>query len=74
MNMKHIKSFNVQYPATIDKGEKHNSILDGIDGSAIAVDSLGTIHCGIDNERSLGVCPGIDRFNKLEEYTGTCII
>ncbi len=72
--MKHIKSFKVQYPEDNKVGVGLNSILDGIDGAAIAVDSLGTIHCGIDNERSLGVCPGIDRFNKLEEYTGTCII
>ena len=39
----------------------------GTRGTVLAVDDAGTLHCGFDNGRSLGVVPGEDVFRKLTE-------
>lgn len=39
----------------------------GTQGTVIAVDDIGTIHCNFDNGRSLGIIPSEDSFRKIAE-------
>ena len=50
-------------------GDDPNPISSGTKGSVICVDDMGTLHCKFDNGRSLGMCPEVDSFHKIEEQT-----
>ncbi len=72
MNQKQIEAIKAQYPEgtriMLDHmGEDPDPVPDGTKGTVEMVDSLGTVHCEFDNGRSLGLCPEVDRFHKIEK-------
>ena len=48
-------------------GDDPRPVEDNVRGTVEFVDDMGTIHCGFDNGRSLGIVPGEDRFRKLTD-------
>ncbi len=71
MDQKQIETIKAQYPEgtriMLDHmSEDPDPVPDGTKGTVIAVDSLGTVHCEFDNGRSLGLCPEVDKFHKIE--------
>ncbi len=74
MSEERIKFYKEHYPPgtriCLDRmGDDYNPIPAGTNGTVIAVDDIGTVHCEFDNGRSLGVCPEVDRFHKISELT-----
>ncbi len=48
-------------------GDDPRPVEDNMRGTVEFVDDMGTLHCGFDNGRSLGIVPGEDRFRKLTD-------
>ena len=74
MSEKRIKFYKEQYPRgtriCLDSmGDDPRPIPAGTEGTVIAVDDIGTVHCEFDNGRSLGICPEVDSFHKISEQT-----
>lgn len=46
--------------------DPYTSIPPGTQGTVIAVDDIGTVHCEFDNGQSLGLIPDVDTFSKVE--------
>ena len=51
----------------LSMGDDPHPVEDNTRGTVRVVDDLGTLHCGFDNERSLGIIPGEDSFRKLTD-------
>lgn len=51
----------------LSMGDDPRPIEDNTRGTVRVVDDIGTLHCGFDNGRYLGIVPGEDSFRKLTE-------
>jgi len=74
MNKGMVEFYKNAYPSGTriqldNMGDDPNPISSGTKGSVICVDDMGTLHCKFDNGRSLGMCPEVDSFHKIEEQT-----
>ena len=64
--------FKEEYPPgtrilLLHMGDDPRPVEDNMHGTVEFVDDMGTIHCGFDNGRSLGIVPGEDSFRKLTD-------
>ena len=64
--------FKEEYPPgtrilLLHMGDDPRPVEDNMRGTVEFVDDIGTIHCGFDNGRSLGIVPGEDSFRKLTD-------
>ena len=64
--------FKEEYPPgtrilLLHMGDDPRPVEDNMRGTVRFVDDMGTIHCGFDNGRSLGIVPGEDSFRKLTD-------
>ena len=50
-------------------GDDPRPVPAGTNGTVIAVDDMGTLHCKFDNGRVLGICPEVDSLHKISEQT-----
>ena len=74
MNRGMVEHYKNAYPAgtriQLDfMADDPHPIPSGTKGSVVFVDDMGTLHCKFDNGRSLGMCPEVDSFHKIQEQT-----
>ena len=50
-------------------GNDPNPVLNGSKGVVSFVDDCGTVFVNFDCDRSLGICPEVDKFHKITEQT-----
>lgn len=53
----------------ISMDDPYTRLMPGEEGTVIAIDSLSTVHVAWDCGSSLGLVPGVDRWEKLELET-----
>lgn len=54
-----------------DFNDPYTHIPSGTEGTVIAVDDIGTVHCNFDNGTSIGLISGTDEFHRIEEESKT---
>ena len=64
--------FKEEYPPgtrilLLRMGDDPRPVEDNMRGTVEFVDDMGTIHCGFDNGRSIGIVPSEDSFRKLTD-------
>lgn len=64
--------YKAEYPSgtrimLLNMGQDIHRVSDNTQGTVMAVDDIGTLHCRFDNGRSLGIIPSEDSFRKLTE-------
>lgn len=69
---KQAERYRTDYPPgtriiLLNMGDDPQPIEPNTRGTVMAVDDIGTLHCGFDNGRSLGIVPSEDKFRKLTE-------
>lgn len=70
-NSHQVEAIKTRYPpgsrvlvASVE--DPYTTIPSGTQGTVIAVDDIGTVHCSFDNGQSLGLIAGVDVFSKVE--------
>ncbi len=74
MSRGRIEFYKEHYPAgtrvQLDSmGNDPNPVLNGSKGVVSFVDDCGTVFVNFDCDRSLGICPEVDKFHKITEQT-----
>ena len=56
-----------------DFNDPYTHISSGMEGTVIAVDDIGTVHCNFDDGTSIGLICGTDEFHRIEEESKTTV-